>query len=29
MIETRQRVDWPDWYAEYIVGEQAGSELPS
>src|SRR5712671_4554388 len=22
-------VDWPDWYAEYIVREQAGKELPS
>ena len=21
--------DWPDWYAEYIVREQAGEELPS
>ena len=21
--------NWPDWYAEYIVAEQAGSELPS
>jgi catechol 2,3-dioxygenase-like lactoylglutathione lyase family enzyme len=21
--------DWPDWYAEYIVREQAGRELPS
>ena len=20
--------DWPDWYAEYIVREQAGKELP-
>ncbi|MEU4419965.1 VOC family protein [Actinoplanes sp. NPDC024001] len=20
--------DWPDWYADYIVREQAGSELP-
>jgi hypothetical protein len=20
---------WPDWYAEYIVREQAGKELPS
>ena len=22
-------VNWPDWYAEYIVREQAGQELPS
>jgi len=22
-------VDWPSWYAEYIVREQAGKELPS
>ena len=24
------RVDpnWPDWYAEYMVSEQAGKELP-
>jgi len=22
-------VNWPDWYAEYIVAEQAGQELPS
>jgi len=21
--------DWPDWYATYIVQEQAGKELPS
>jgi hypothetical protein len=21
--------DWPDWYAEYMVREQAGRELPS
>jgi catechol 2,3-dioxygenase-like lactoylglutathione lyase family enzyme len=21
--------DWPDWYARYIVGEQAGSGLPA
>ena len=21
--------NWPDWYAEYIVAEQAGTELPS
>jgi len=21
--------DWPDWYAEYMVAEQAGSELPT
>ena len=21
--------NWPDWYAEYIVAEQAGEELPS
>ncbi len=21
--------DWPDWYAEYMVAEQAGEELPS
>jgi catechol 2,3-dioxygenase-like lactoylglutathione lyase family enzyme len=21
--------DWPHWYARYIVGEQAGSELPT
>jgi hypothetical protein len=20
--------DWPDWYAEYIVRERAGEELP-
>jgi len=22
-------VNWPDWYAEYIVAEQAGKQLPS
>ena len=22
-------VNWPDWYAEYIVREQSGAELPS
>jgi hypothetical protein len=21
--------DWPDWYAEYMVKEQAGAELPT
>ena len=21
--------DWPDWYADYIVREQAGTELPT
>jgi hypothetical protein len=21
--------DWPDWYAEYMVSEQAGTELPT
>ena len=21
--------NWPDWYAEYIVAEQAGTDLPS
>jgi hypothetical protein len=21
--------DWPDWYADYMVREQAGTELPS
>jgi catechol 2,3-dioxygenase-like lactoylglutathione lyase family enzyme len=27
---TGQRdADWPDWYAEYIVSEQAGRQLPS
>jgi len=27
---TGQRdANWPDWYAEYIVREQAGKELPS
>jgi catechol 2,3-dioxygenase-like lactoylglutathione lyase family enzyme len=27
---TRQHDDnWPDWYAEYIVREQTGQELPS
>ncbi len=20
--------DWPDWYAEYMIAEQAGTELP-
>ncbi len=20
--------NWPDWYAEYMVAEQAGKELP-
>jgi hypothetical protein len=22
-------VNWPDWYAEYMVGERAGTELPA
>jgi hypothetical protein len=21
--------DWPDWYAAYMVAEQAGTELPA
>jgi hypothetical protein len=21
--------NWPDWYAEYMVAEQAGEELPT
>ena len=21
--------DWPDWYAAYMVAEQAGSQLPT
>jgi hypothetical protein len=21
--------DWPDWYATFMVAEQAGAELPS
>jgi hypothetical protein len=21
--------DWPDWYADYMVRDQAGEELPS
>jgi hypothetical protein len=21
--------DWSDWYARYLVGEQAGTELPT
>ena len=25
----KQDADWPDWYAEYIVREQAGKALPS
>jgi catechol 2,3-dioxygenase-like lactoylglutathione lyase family enzyme len=25
----RQDPDWPDWYADYIVREQAGKPLPS
>ena len=25
----RRDADWPDWYAEYMVAEQAGKELPS
>jgi hypothetical protein len=24
----REDPDWPDWYAEYMVREQAGEELP-
>ena len=22
-------IDWPSWYAEYVVAEQAGTELPT
>jgi catechol 2,3-dioxygenase-like lactoylglutathione lyase family enzyme len=25
----REDPDWPDWYAEYMVREQAGEQLPS
>ncbi len=25
----KQDANWPDWYADYIVREQAGKELPS
>ena len=25
----QQDANWPDWYAEYIVREQAGKQLPS
>jgi catechol 2,3-dioxygenase-like lactoylglutathione lyase family enzyme len=25
----RADADWPDWYAQYMVAEQAGTELPS
>ncbi|HKO27265.1 MAG TPA: VOC family protein [Solirubrobacteraceae bacterium] len=25
----REDPDWPDWYAKYMVQEQAGAELPS
>jgi hypothetical protein len=25
----QQDPNWPDWYAEYIVREQAGKQLPS
>ena len=28
-VETGQAdPNWPDWYAEYMVREQAGEELP-
>jgi hypothetical protein len=26
---SSQNGDWPAWYAAYMVGEQAGTELPS
>jgi hypothetical protein len=33
MASTRRgpasETDWPDWYSEYIVREQAGKLLPS
>lgn len=25
---ARPDPDWPDWYAEYLVRERAGEELP-
>ena len=25
----RADADWPDWYAEYIIAEQAGNPLPT
>ena len=27
--DRRGRPNWPDWYAEYMVREQAGEELPT
>ena len=34
LIKSRREIsccmaDWPNWYAEYIVREQAGKPLPS
>jgi hypothetical protein len=30
VVATGQRdANWADWYAEYIVREQAGKQLPS
>jgi hypothetical protein len=28
LIGTHDADGWPDWYAKYIVAEQAGEELP-
>jgi catechol 2,3-dioxygenase-like lactoylglutathione lyase family enzyme len=28
-LTGQQDANWPDWYAEYIVAEQAGTPLPS
>ena len=25
---SERDANWPDWYAEYMVAEQAGKELP-
>ena len=35
LLESRKRhggeydVNWPDWYAAYMVAEQSGAELPT
>ena len=26
--EGQREANWPDWYAAYMAGEQAGTELP-
>ena len=28
-VDREADANWPDWYAKYMVAEQAGTELPT